>query len=124
VREHCYDTHEHFFAGPNTVGQDELLGDRCIQASGTFECRTTGVIEEFGAMASVTFAVSLSRVEKHGKARAIQLFDQLPPVLDRRSTDITYKVADPSHELEFDTVDVEFFVIKNGFHWVVVTQLI
>jgi hypothetical protein len=75
-------------------------------------------------MASVTFAVSLSRVEKHGKARAIHLFDQLPPVLDRRSTDIMYKVTDPNHELELDIIDVEFFVIKNGFHLDAVTYLI
>jgi len=81
-------TREHLFPCANTVGRDNPLGDRSIEAGCALEGRAAGIIKEFGAVPSVAFSVSLGGIEKHGKARAIKLFNQFPQVLGRRSSNI------------------------------------
>jgi hypothetical protein len=46
-----------------------------MEADAALECRPPGVIEERGAMGSVTFSVSLGGIEKHGEACAVKLFN-------------------------------------------------
>src|SRR5271166_3219499 len=48
-----------FRTGANTVDRVEAPGDLRIEADAALECRPPGVIEERGAMGSVTFSVSL-----------------------------------------------------------------
>jgi hypothetical protein len=69
--QHCYDTREHFLTGLNTVGRDEALSDRRIEAGGALECRATGAIEKLGALAPLTFTVPFGRIEKYGETRAV-----------------------------------------------------
>ena len=113
--EHRYDPREHFFAGASAVSRDQRSGDRRVKAGGALKSRATGVVKKFGAVAAVTFTVSLGRVEKHGKACTVKLVNQLASMLPLRSGDIRQKVADPSGKMELDTINVEFFVIKEGF---------
>jgi hypothetical protein len=78
-------------------------------------------------MAAVTFTVSLGRVEKHGKARAIQLFNQLPPmlvlVLDPRRWPAKKEKKDENeheHEDEYDFRGVILSLLPSGwrgYHW-------
>jgi hypothetical protein len=49
--QHCYNTREHFLTGFNSIGGDEALGDRRIEAGGALECRAAGVIEKLRALA-------------------------------------------------------------------------
>ena len=104
--QHCYDAREHFLTMANTIGRNETLGDRCIEAGGALECRAAGVIEKPGALATLTFTVSFGRIQKYGEARAIKLFNQLASVLGRRLVDIVQIFGDPGNESEFNAIDI------------------
>jgi hypothetical protein len=71
--QHGYDPREHFLTWADPVGRNEALSYRRIEAGGALECRATGVIEKLRAMASVTFTVSLGRIEKHREACSVKL---------------------------------------------------
>jgi len=104
--QHCYDTREHFLTVANTIGGNETLSDRRIEAGSALECRAAGVIEKLGALATLTFTVSFGRIEKYGETRAVKLFNQLASVLGRRLVDIVQIFGDPGNEPEFDAIDI------------------
>ena len=67
-------------------------------------------------MATLPFTVPFGRIEKHGEARAVELFDQLASMSARRFRSIVKKSGNPSNKTEFDAIDNEFFVVKKGIH--------
>ena len=114
--QHCYNTREHLLTGFNTIGGDEALSDRRIEAGGALECRATGVIEKLGPLLTLTLAVSFGRVQKHRETCTVKLFDQLPSMAGRLMRGIIQKRCKPGDESEFNAIDIEFFVIKKGIH--------
>ena len=65
---------------------------------------------------TLTLAVSFGRVQKHRETCTVKLFDQLPSMLGRPIRGIIQKRGKPGDESEFNAIDVEFFVVKQGIH--------
>ena len=75
-----------------------------------------GVIEVSGSLKALAFSVSFGGIEQNGYAGSIQLIKQLAPVRDRRLRNLFEKIGSPGNKLQFESVNVEFFVIKCWLH--------
>jgi hypothetical protein len=65
---------------------------------------------------ALPFSVSFGGIEHILYAGYFKLIKQLAPVSDRRFRKLLEKVGSPGNKRQFESVKVEFFVVKDWLH--------